>query len=132
MQGTVTRRSFMLGAATAAASLRVLGANGRIRLSIIGSGGRGQYLMRSANQVGNVDWAAAADIWDLRCDQAEQVAGAKIEVAVPLAAFVIVTPSTKVVVPAGANQTLFVASPEETIATPAPPCLLAGAANTVS
>jgi predicted dehydrogenase len=35
--------------------------------------------MRSANQVGNIDWVAAADIWDLRCDQAEQVAGAKIE-----------------------------------------------------
>jgi predicted dehydrogenase len=69
----------MLGAATAAASLRVLGANDRIRLSIIGSGSRGQYLMRRANEVGNVDWVAAADIWDLRCDQAEQVAGAKVE-----------------------------------------------------
>jgi len=79
MQGTLTRRAFMLGAATAAASLRVVGANDRIRLSIVGAGSRGQYLMRSANQVGNVDWLAAADIWDLRLDQAEQVAGTKIE-----------------------------------------------------
>jgi predicted dehydrogenase len=79
MTEKLSRRTFMLGAATAAASLRVLGANERIRLGIIGSGSRGQYLMRSANQVGNIDWVAAADIWDLRCDQAEQVAGAKIE-----------------------------------------------------
>ncbi len=68
----------MLGAATAAAALRVRGANDRIRLGIIGSGSRGQYLMKSANQVGNMDWVAAADIWDLRCNQAEQVAGTKI------------------------------------------------------
>jgi predicted dehydrogenase len=56
----------------------VVGANDRIRVGIIGSGQRGQYLMRAANQVGNVDWVAAADIWDLRCDQAEQVAGTKL------------------------------------------------------
>jgi len=79
MSGTVSRRTFMLGAATAAAALRVAGANDRVRLAIIGSGSRGQYLMKSANQVGNVDWVAAADIWDLRCDQAEQVAGTRIE-----------------------------------------------------
>jgi predicted dehydrogenase len=79
MTEKLSRRTFMLGAATAAATLRVLGANERIRLGIIGSGSRGQYLMRSVNQVGNIDWVAAADIWDLRCDQAEQVAGAKIE-----------------------------------------------------
>jgi predicted dehydrogenase len=75
----LSRRAFMLGAATAAASVRVLGANDRIRLGIIGSGSRGQYLMRRAIEAGSVAWVAAADIWDLRCDQAEQVAGTKIE-----------------------------------------------------
>lgn len=68
----------MAGAVTAAAALRVAGANDRIRLGIVGSGQRGQYLMKSANEVGNVEWVAAADIWDLRRDQAEQVTGTKI------------------------------------------------------
>jgi predicted dehydrogenase len=78
MMQKLSRRTFMVGAATAAAALRVVGANDRIRLGIVGSGSRGQYLMKSANQVGNVDWIAAADIWDVRRDQAEQVAGTKI------------------------------------------------------
>lgn len=42
----------MAGAATAAAALRVWGANDRIRLGIIGSGMRGQYLMGKANGAG--------------------------------------------------------------------------------
>jgi len=78
MTSKVSRRSFMAGAVTAAAALRVAGANDRIRLGIVGSGQRGQYLMKSANEVGNIDWVAAADIWDLRRDLAEQVAGTKI------------------------------------------------------
>ena len=40
----------MAGAATAAAALRVWGANDRIRLGIIGSGKRGQYLMGKAER----------------------------------------------------------------------------------
>jgi predicted dehydrogenase len=78
MTNKVSRRSFMAGAVTAAAALRVAGANDRIRLGIVGSGQRGQYLMKSANEVGNIEWVAAADIWDLRRDQAEQVTGTKI------------------------------------------------------
>jgi predicted dehydrogenase len=78
MTNKVSRRSFMVGAVTAAAALRVPGANDRIRLGIVGSGQRGQYLMKSASEVGNIDWVAAADIWDLRRDQAEQVVGTKV------------------------------------------------------
>lgn len=78
MTSKVSRRTFMLGAATVAAARRVVGANDRIRLGIVGSGQRGQYLMKSANEVGNIEWVAAADIWDLRRDEAEQVAGTKI------------------------------------------------------
>lgn len=69
----------MVGAATAAASLRVWGANDRIRLGIIGSGQRGQYLMGKANQAGNIEWVAIADIYDVRRDQAEQVARSRVD-----------------------------------------------------
>lgn len=43
MDQTVTRRSFV-GAITAASASRIVGANDRIRLGVIGSGGRGRYL----------------------------------------------------------------------------------------
>jgi predicted dehydrogenase len=69
----------MLGAATAAAALRVMGANERIRLGIIGTGDRGTYLMKRANQAGNMEWVAVADIWDLRRDHGEATAGTKVE-----------------------------------------------------
>jgi predicted dehydrogenase len=65
----------MVGAATAAAALRVLGSNDRIRLGIIGSGQRGAYLMKRANEAGNLEWVAVADIWDVRRDQGEETAG---------------------------------------------------------
>jgi predicted dehydrogenase len=78
MPSNISRRTFMVGAATAAAALRVMGANDRIRLGIIGSGQRGQYLMGRANEVGNLEWVAVCDAWDLRRDQAEQIAGTKV------------------------------------------------------
>ncbi len=65
-----TRRSFLAGAATAASSVRVLGANDRVRLGIIGTGGRGSYLMGVANQAGGIEWAAVCDAWDVRRDKA--------------------------------------------------------------
>lgn len=78
MPANISRRSFMVGAATAAAAWRVMGANDRIRLGIIGSGERGQYLMGRANEVGNLDWVAVCDIWDVRRDQAEHVAATEL------------------------------------------------------
>ena len=47
---SLTRRGFLAGAATAASASRVLGANDRVRLGIIGVGGRGTYLAREANR----------------------------------------------------------------------------------
>ncbi len=79
MQTGVSRRSFMMGAVTAAAALRVSGANDRIRLGIIGSGDRGTYLMKRANQAGGFDWAGVADIWDVRRDRGEATAGVKVD-----------------------------------------------------
>ena len=79
MEKHISRRSFMVGAAGAAAALRVMGANERIRLGIIGTGDRGTYLMKRANQAGNIQWIAVADIWDLRRDQGEAAAGTKVD-----------------------------------------------------
>ena len=79
MSTQISRRTFMMGTATAAAALRVMGANDRVRLGIIGSGDRGTYLMGRANQVGNLDWVAVADIWDARRDRGEHTAGTKVD-----------------------------------------------------
>jgi predicted dehydrogenase len=64
---------------TAASAGRVLGANDRVRLGIIGTGGRGSYLMRTANQVGNIQWVAVCDAWDARRDKAVETAGGDVE-----------------------------------------------------
>ena len=65
MLENVSRRSVL--AWTAVSASRVFGAAERIRLGVIGSGGRGQYLMRMANQAGGVQWVAICDAWDQRC-----------------------------------------------------------------
>jgi len=78
MHTTVTRRGFV-GAVTAASAGRVLGANDRIRLGAIGTGGRGRYLMSNANKAGNIEWVAVADAYDVQRDRAEQVAGTKVD-----------------------------------------------------
>jgi predicted dehydrogenase len=65
-----TRRSFLAaGAATAASAARVLGANDRIRLGLIGAGGRGNHLVNMANRSGGIEWAAVCDAWDKRRDE---------------------------------------------------------------
>lgn len=70
----ISRRSFFASSLSAVSATRVLGANDRIRLGIIGSGGRGQYLMGCANQFGGIEWVAISDAWDQRRDEAEKVA----------------------------------------------------------
>ncbi|MBI5085118.1 MAG: Gfo/Idh/MocA family oxidoreductase [Acidobacteria bacterium] len=66
-----TRRTFL----TAAAAARVSGAADRLRVGVIGAGGRGQYLMRELNKQGDVDYVAVCDVYDARREQAEKVAG---------------------------------------------------------
>ncbi|HWR54387.1 MAG TPA: hypothetical protein VN428_24985, partial [Bryobacteraceae bacterium] len=61
-----SRRTFLAGAATAASASRVLGANDRVRLGVIGTGGRGSHLMNVANEVGGHEWVAVCDAWDVR------------------------------------------------------------------
>ncbi|MEK7408872.1 MAG: Gfo/Idh/MocA family oxidoreductase [Acidobacteriota bacterium] len=77
MSNAVSRRGF-IGALSAA---RVMGANDRIRLGVIGTGGRGRYLMSNANATrrNEIQWVAVADAYDVQRDRAEKVAGAAID-----------------------------------------------------
>jgi predicted dehydrogenase len=75
----MNRRTFALSAATAAASTRIVGAADRLRIGIIGSGARGQLLMRYLNQAGGADWVAVADLYNARRDEAETIAGHSLE-----------------------------------------------------
>jgi predicted dehydrogenase len=77
MASRVSRRTFLKTTTVttlAASSLRVLGANERLRLGIIGTGDRGKYLMGQANKVGGFDWVAVCDAWVKRMDEAAAVA----------------------------------------------------------
>jgi predicted dehydrogenase len=78
----MNRREFMgavgLGAAALSASKanrafalgsRVLGANDRIRIGLIGAGDRGQEDLKSALRQPNVECVAVADVYSRRCDQ---------------------------------------------------------------
>ena len=78
----MNRREFMgtvgLGAAALTASKanrafamgsRVLGANDRIRIGLIGAGDRGQEDLKSALRQPNVECVAVADVYSRRCDQ---------------------------------------------------------------
>ncbi len=78
MNHTLSRRSLLGGALSAASASRILGANDRVGLGIIGTGDRGKYLMRVANKVGGIDWVAVCDIWDRRREEAAQVAGSPV------------------------------------------------------
>ena len=80
---SVTRRDFVKRAsATAAAGLslsaasygKILGANDRVRLGIIGPGARGQELMKDFVKVPNAEFVAAADIYARRHDEAKKIA----------------------------------------------------------
>jgi predicted dehydrogenase len=78
------RRSFLAAAATGAAAVslapaRVLGANNRVRLGIIGSGSRGQEDWRSAAALANVELVAIADVYSRHRDEAKTISpGAEV------------------------------------------------------
>ncbi len=80
-----TRRVF-LGASlpltvSALSAARVAGANDRIRIGVVGTGGRGQYLMKSLQKIApdEVAFPAVCDIYDARRAQAAQLAGSGAE-----------------------------------------------------
>ncbi len=71
MADKIERRQFIAGAAgvglsvlSARSAQRVLGANDRIRLGIIGSGGRGRSLMTSFNKFPQVEFIAVCDAYE--------------------------------------------------------------------
>ncbi len=78
MSHEISRRG-LVGGVAAASAMRVMGANDRVRLGIIGSGGRGRYLMSCANKAGGIEWVAVADAYDVQRDRAEKVAGTTLE-----------------------------------------------------
>jgi predicted dehydrogenase len=73
-----SRRNFVGIAAgvtgTLLAPSRVLGANDRIRVGIIGPGARGQQLMRAALETPNTEFAGIADIYTRRLQDAKKLA----------------------------------------------------------
>ncbi len=78
-----TRRAFVTrvasGAAAVAASSilpagRVLGANDRVRLGLIGAGGRGQEIFKVAMRCTNTEAVAVADVYTRRLDEVKKFA----------------------------------------------------------
>ncbi|MEK7407391.1 MAG: Gfo/Idh/MocA family oxidoreductase [Acidobacteriota bacterium] len=70
------RREFFQGTAlTAAAAQRVAGANERVRLGLIGCGGRGRYVARLMQEAGGVEFAAVCDVYEANAARAREWAG---------------------------------------------------------
>jgi predicted dehydrogenase len=75
-----TRRNFIKQAALGAAAFlvyppsRVLGASDRVRVGMIGVGGRGQELLKQVLQVPQAELVAIADVYTRRRDEAKQLA----------------------------------------------------------
>ena len=77
------RRTFMrqvLGGSTAMAvsglgpAGRILGANDRVRFGLIGAGGRGQQIFKSAIKAPNTQAVAVADVYTRRLEEAKHIA----------------------------------------------------------
>ena len=68
------RRDFLKSAFGAAASSqsRILGANDRIRLAGLGTGGRCRYLLGLANRIGGCEIAAVCDVYEPRRAEARE------------------------------------------------------------
>ena len=79
-QKNIGRREFVKRTAAAAAiglaypGARVLGANDRVRLGIIGPGARGQELMKEFLKAPNAEFVAAADVFTRRLEEAKKLA----------------------------------------------------------
>ena len=75
-----TRRHFLKQAASGMAvalaypSSRVLGANDRVRVGMIGVGARGQELLKQVLEVHDAELVAIADIYSRRCEEAKSLA----------------------------------------------------------
>jgi predicted dehydrogenase len=76
-----SRRDFVRASAfsslTAVTAGKVLGANDRIRIALIGAGGRGQFLVKTLKRLApdEVEFVAVCDVWDVRRGEAAALAG---------------------------------------------------------
>src|SRR5260370_38894250 len=74
-----TRRDFIKRSALGTAAMlvyppsRVLGANDRVRVGMIGVGGRGQELLKQVLEVPNAQLVAIADVYTRRREEAKQM-----------------------------------------------------------
>src|SRR5579862_7511704 len=69
MNNLPTRRSFIVTTGlTALGATRVLGANDRLRVGVIGAGGRMEDLIIAADKAGNYEIAAVSDVYGPRLD----------------------------------------------------------------
>lgn len=74
---TLNRRSFLTASALTAASYRrVLGANDRLGMALIGSGRRGREVMKAFLDTGSADLRVVCDIYDVQRDRARKALGA--------------------------------------------------------
>src|SRR5213080_920823 len=75
-ESALQRRDLICGAAafTAASYSRVLGANDKIQLGVIGCGERGRHDMSQFQMVPTVDVVAVCDIYGQQIDKARQTA----------------------------------------------------------
>ncbi len=73
----MNRRSFALGALTAWSASRVMGANERVRMGLIGSGGRGKQDWATFLKQPEVDPAAVCDLYDPFREKGVEMAGGK-------------------------------------------------------
>ncbi len=80
----LTRREFLKDSALAGAGVAVLGgltpgrvrgANDRIRVAVLGSGNRAQYLMRLFNKFPQTQFVAVCDVYGPRREEALEIAG---------------------------------------------------------
>src|SRR4051794_13306215 len=78
-ESSLTRRNLLRTAAGAAAVTassynRILGANNRIQLGLIGCGGRGRSVMETFTKTDQVEVPAVCDVWPERSELAKKVA----------------------------------------------------------
>jgi|HigsolmetaAR201D_1030396.scaffolds.fasta_scaffold12451_2 Predicted dehydrogenases and related proteins len=69
------RRHFLFATGSALSASRILGANDRVHVGLIGCGGRGRYVAGFMRQVPNVHFSAVCDVWREKRLAAKQWAG---------------------------------------------------------
>ena len=88
---SIPRRSFLkssagvaalAGAITRPASARIVGANDRVNMAVIGCGGRGTHLLRDlverSKEQGGVQVVAVCDVYEKRKQRAQAISGAEV------------------------------------------------------